>query len=169
MKKDAENRFWQNVARTTDAAQCWNWIGYRTADGYGQYNHKSSHRTAWELTNGSIAEGLCVCHTCDNPPCCNPAHLFLGTPRDNAQDATRKGHMKKDYHAPVLVKEKSTSQNCQRYTKLLTVLLAPEQHADLAAAAAAEDTSMGEIVRQAIAAYLRTLGPVTTPTPQEAD
>lgn len=50
-----------------------------------------AHRVAYEHFNGPIAEGFLVCHTCDNPPCCNPKHLFQGTQQDNHDDASRKG------------------------------------------------------------------------------
>jgi len=46
---------------------------------------------AWELLNGPVPGGMHVCHSCDNPPCCNPAHLFLGTAVDNAADREAKG------------------------------------------------------------------------------
>ena len=90
-------RFWRNVAvRSTN--ECWLWVGAIRYDGYGviglgtrQDGLARSHRLAWELTVGPIPKGLFVCHHCDNPTCCNPNHLFIGTARDNHQDMRRKG------------------------------------------------------------------------------
>jgi len=78
--------------------ECWVWIGRTTDDGYGTLcwkgnDHVRAHRLAWELANGPILEGLWVLHHCDNPPCCNPRHLFLGTAKDNRQDDMRKGRI----------------------------------------------------------------------------
>lgn len=75
--------------------ECWGFLGFRNLSGYGQMTEGGrvvgAHRVAWELANGPIPPGLEVCHSCDNPPCCNPDHLFLGTHAENMTDAGRKG------------------------------------------------------------------------------
>src|SRR5690349_13982377 len=74
---------------------CIEWDGTRHVKGYGQITIRGrtvrAHRLAWEKANGPIPEGMMVCHKCDNPPCINPEHLFLGTSKDNAQDSIIKG------------------------------------------------------------------------------
>ncbi len=69
---------------------CHLWMGFRKADRYGQMRvdgvDRTTHRVAWEAAQGPIPGGMVVMHTCDNPPCCNPAHLKLGTPGDNVRD-----------------------------------------------------------------------------------
>jgi hypothetical protein len=90
-------RFWAKLDRGGDD-ECWPWKGARTPEGYGvmvrQYRplrRYRSNRLAYELLVGPIPEGLHVLHRCDSPPCCNPAHLFLGTQADNNRDRARKG------------------------------------------------------------------------------
>jgi hypothetical protein len=79
---------------------CWEWNRGKTSRGYGAFSCgkqtplRSSHRLAWEIFNGPIPAGLFVCHKCDNPPCCNPDHLFLGTNSDNILDSMAKGRSK---------------------------------------------------------------------------
>lgn len=76
--------------------QCHVWAGTKLkGTSYGQFwlnaKFEYSHRVAFFIANGPFDEELNVLHTCDNPPCCNPQHLFLGTHKDNAQDCLNKG------------------------------------------------------------------------------
>lgn len=96
---DATERFWDKV-RVGSPDECWEWQALRQYQGYGQFKlsqprrQVQAHRFAWELTNGPIPDGMMVCHECDNPPCCNPCHLFLGFHVDNMADMAQKGHLK---------------------------------------------------------------------------
>lgn len=90
---DLVERFWPKVAV---GAGCWLWTAAVSSNGYGAikkpggYGRLYAHRVAYELTYGPIPDGFYVCHRCDNPPCCNPSHLFLGAPSDNTLDMRRK-------------------------------------------------------------------------------
>ena len=92
-------RFWEKVNKTEGG--CWLWTGAISRNGYGNMGCKidekqrsvQAHRLSWFLHLGEIPTGLCVCHHCDTPSCVNPDHLFLGTMKDNMQDAQRKGRM----------------------------------------------------------------------------
>ena len=77
---------------------CWEFQGARNEDGYGEIYYGPStnkivkaHRAMWELVFGLIPHGLEVMHKCDNPPCCTPSHLFIGTHQDNMSDMAMKG------------------------------------------------------------------------------
>lgn len=75
---------------------CWNWQGALNHGGYGKFSMKtykniSAHRASYIIFKGKIADNLYVCHTCDNPKCVNPDHLWLGTNKDNQRDSIKKG------------------------------------------------------------------------------
>lgn len=91
-------RFWAKVDRSAGPDGCWPWLAGRNHQGYGRFRiggrgspTAHAHRVAWEVANGAIPAGLLACHQCDNPPCCNPSHLFLGTTPDNVADRDSKG------------------------------------------------------------------------------
>jgi len=81
--------------KTVKTNGCWEWVGNKDKNGYGRLSvnckQKRTHRLAYELYVGKIPEGMLVCHHCDNPPCVNPKHLFVGTSKDNMHDRDRKG------------------------------------------------------------------------------
>ena len=87
-----EDRFWGNIDKS---GACWEWKKHKHKNGYGGLRYKGkqeySHRVAWIISFGDIPDGLYVCHRCDNPSCCNPSHLWLGTPADNMHDRDAKG------------------------------------------------------------------------------
>lgn len=93
-------RFAQHLERKPNG--CLEWTRRCTKQGYGQfvvdrggkrYKTELAHRVAWELEKGEIPDNLFVCHRCDNPPCCDVDHLFLGTAKDNTQDGIDKGRI----------------------------------------------------------------------------
>ena len=90
-----EMRFWGRVDKSGGKKSCWLYQGFRKWDGYGWLCYKgrymTAHRRAWTLVFGEPQVGKQVLHRCDNPPCCNPAHLWLGTHEDNMHDRTAKG------------------------------------------------------------------------------
>lgn len=90
--------FWSRVDKSGGPDACWEWRGWRDRDGYGALSVMNkftrAHRFAFELERGPIPAGLVACHACDNPGCCNPSHLFVGTAADNNRDKEQKGRAK---------------------------------------------------------------------------
>lgn len=93
--KPLSERFWAMVDKTPT---CWNYTGAKTEFGYGYIGRGGkhggatvTHRVSWVLHHGEIPSGIQVLHKCDNPKCVRPDHLFLGTQKDNMQDASKKG------------------------------------------------------------------------------
>jgi hypothetical protein len=89
-----EERFWNKVCKGEEGNDCWVWLGTKTARGYGKiYDGEKmeyAHRLSWKLVNGSISDEMEVCHTCDNPMCVNPVHLFIGSHLENVRDMVAK-------------------------------------------------------------------------------
>ena len=90
-------RFWAKV-EVRGADECWNWIGSVNNKGYGRISdptgrHVYVHRLSFQLSSGKDPGALLVCHRCDNPRCCNPVHLFLGSQADNMRDGAQKGRV----------------------------------------------------------------------------
>lgn len=97
--KSIEERLWENVDRSGGPDACWKWIGHENVGGYGRLSFHGrkvlAHRLVCELSKGAFDNELCVCHRCDSPSCCNPAHLFIGTHQENMSDRNKKGRQSK--------------------------------------------------------------------------
>lgn len=95
--KSIGEKFWAKVDKNSSGG-CWEFKTKLTT-GYGQIEHRGkvslAHRVSWEIHVGKIPEGMFVCHRCDNPPCVNPEHLFLGSHSDNMKDMYSKGRGRK--------------------------------------------------------------------------
>lgn len=95
-RTDAGARFW---AKVDQSGECWIWTASTFKDGYGQFfdfvggrkRNLRAHIVSYTMAYGPVSKGLKVCHTCDNPSCVRPDHLFLGTTKQNQEDMARKG------------------------------------------------------------------------------
>lgn len=108
--------FESRIDRSSGPDACWPWMRGCNAGGYGQFSvngrDQGAHRIAYELENGPVLDDLCVLHRCDNPSCCNPRHLFVGTRADNNRDREAKGRS----YRPVCPLEK-LSRGDQHYAR----------------------------------------------------
>lgn len=141
------DRFWCKVERR-DPDACWPWTASVQRGGYGQFGvqgtMRAAHRVAYELTHGvALAQAQHVCHRCDNPRCCNPGHLFLGTQADNLADMRAKGRARGGSMP-------GTSNPASRLTESMVAeirrrLAAGERQVDIAAAVGISRAAVSKI------------------------
>lgn len=105
MSESDTERFWAKVDKS-GADDCWLWTAGLGTGGYGRFAVKreafNASRVALTLSIGPIEDGLFACHTCNVPRCCNPSHLYAGTPKQNAQDCIDAGRFVYSFGRPVL-------------------------------------------------------------------
>jgi hypothetical protein len=131
---------------------CWLWFGGTDRDGYGviMFGRKTltAHRVSYALVHGQIPPGMLVMHSCDVPRCVNPAHLSLGTIKDNNRDMTRKGRLKRP--APEFLPRGSRSAQAKltalQVLKIRSRVMAGESQSKLAAEFGVSQATVNKII-----------------------
>ena|SRR3990167_3201580 len=97
-----EERFWSCVDKDgpllNQSDKCWIWLASRSKEGYGHFYYggpQQAHRVSWRIAHGNVPPGKLVLHHCDNPPCVNPSHLYVGTDADNVKDQVARGRLRR--------------------------------------------------------------------------
>jgi hypothetical protein len=131
--------FWQRVDSTAGDESCWPWKGSRRANGYGRLRihgrYELAHRMAFQFKFGVDPAGCVIMHKCDNPCCCNPRHLTMGTHTDNMRDRSEKGR------APLHLAKLTYTQACEIFRRLQS----GERGSDLAREFGVSQTAVSRI------------------------
>ncbi len=111
LTQSVADRLFSRADKSGGPDACWPWMALRDKYNYGRIvikrRHYRAHRIAYQISKPGLVDGLCVCHKCDNPPCVNPAHLFIGTNLDNRMDSVKKArHAFGDRHGSRLHPER---------------------------------------------------------------
>jgi len=156
------NRFWKFVDKGKKT-ECWNWKGHfsgstsRYPSFYDGNSEVKAHRFSYELHVGPIPEGLLVCHHCDNKSCVNPAHLFVGTHKDNTNDARQKNRLRwGSLHGEKNPRSKWTEQQVRDVVRLWKQGM---PLADVAMNSGVTRTSVGAIVEGRVWSKLTGISP----------
>lgn len=135
-------RFYRTGWTVTESG-CWEWNGGKDDRGYGHHQLGRVHRVMYQLHHGvTLTRDRFVCHHCDNPPCMNPAHLFMGSATDNMRDASRKRRLRTGNFSPFM---KITDRNVRRLRA--DYAAGGVSYADLAARYGVSRGLVGQIVR----------------------
>jgi uncharacterized protein YerC len=153
-----EEKFWAQVEKTDT---CWNWTSGKDKDGYGSFLgkvgdrvvYRRAHRFAYALVHGDIPHGMCVCHSCDNPPCVNPEHLFLGTDSDNMNDKISKG-----WHRAAFGEDAGKAILTEEQVR--AILIDPRPHTAIAADYGVKGATIGSIKQRVSWSHITDVEPV---------
>ena len=146
-----EDKFWARVQKGHD---CWQWLGAISTWGYGLFTVggkvRHAHRVSWGMHNGTIPDGMMVCHHCDNPPCVRPDHLFLGTAKDNVADMIakgRRGHMRSTRRGET---HQAAKLSDAQVAAIRSAAASGEPHRRIARRFSVSHTHVGNLVRGAL-------------------
>lgn len=161
--------FWSRIDKSCGDDACWPWTLAKNEAGRGKVywmgSLKYAYRVAYELFYGNFNKSLLVCHKCDNPTCCNPKHLFLGTQQDNMNDALRKGRVK--ILPPMDWKNRTKPHHWQKLSEnqvleIVSRYRAGERQSDLAKEFKINDSAIHKIMHGERWSYLT--GIISVPT-----
>jgi hypothetical protein len=128
---DETKRFWSKVDRSAGPEACWPWLGYRHKNGYGEFRMRNkrrigAHRFAIGLIEAGDCKNAVAMHSCDNPSCCNPKHISLGTQAQNQAEKVQRGRSLTGARNPMATMSEATALTIKRRRK------AGERYADIA-------------------------------------